>query len=644
MASAGDDAGEGGGRSRIFVSYARADRPRVARIVAALEAAGHEVWWDALMEGGAAFARSIETALDKADAVVVVWSATSIASDWVRDEAAHARDRGRLVPVSLDGAHAPLGFRQYHAIALADGRGEPGAIEIEALLRAVAAASGREAPARPARPPTAKPSRRGVLAAGVGAGLAAVAAGGGYLAWKGGLFSGAAPNSVAVLPFRNLSGDPAQSYFSDGLAEEVRQALSRNSRLQVLAPTSSETARNSSAGAIAIAARLGVAFLLEGSVRRAGDTVRIAAELVDGRTGFSRWSDSFDRKLADVFAVQSEISDTVAQAMSAQLATMKPGLGGTASVAAYDDYLKGLQQFHLDTGAVSNRAALAAFDAAIAADPNYAAAHAARSKALAVVANEDAKADQLRGLYDAAIAAARRAGQLAPDLADAQLALGDALFFGRLDVRGARDPYDRARALGSGDANILMAVSFYDALAARSVDATTAIDRALVLDPLNPRVFRTAAWIAFAARRYAQTIAPMRRALALNPNIVAAHAGIGGALLMLDRLDEARDEYQAEPLAPFKLSGLAIVDHRLSREASAQAAFAKLKADLGDSALYQQAQVLAQWGRRDAALAVLEKARAVGDGGLIYTRSDPLLDPLRADARFARLLRGLGFD
>ncbi len=642
MAGVGGETGEGG-RSRVFISYARVDRPRVAKIVAALEAAGHEVWWDVLIEGGAAFARSIETALDEADAVVVVWSAASIASDWVRDEAAHARDRGRLVPVSLDGAQAPLGFRQYHAIALTDGRGGADPLEIDDLVRAVAVAAGREAPVRRPPAPALGASRRGLLIAGGGVGLAAVVGGGGYVAWRAGLFSAAAANSVAVLPFRNLSGDPAQGYFSDGLAEEVRLALSRNSQLQVLAPTSSDTARNSTEGAVAIAAKLGVAFLLEGSVRRAGDTVRIAAELVDGRTGFSRWSNSFDRKLADVFAVQSEISNTVAQAMSAQMATTKPGLGGTASVAAYDAFLQGRAQLHLDTGEASDRAALAGFDAAIVADANFAAAHAARSKALVAIASQDAPAGQIRGLYDAAVLAARRAIALAPDLAAGHLALGLALF-GQLEIREARGPYDRAGALGAGDADTLGAFASFCAWTARADAAARAIDRALVLDPLNPRAWRAAGAVYYAARRFGDALTPLRRALELNPRIAAVHGPIGDALVMLGRADEAVGAYSLEPAEPFAQAGLAIAWRRLGRDVAAQAAFAKLVADLGDGALYQQSQVLAQWGRRDGALAALGRARAVGDSGLVYARTDPMLDPLRTDPRFVQLLKGLGFD
>ena len=126
----------------IFLSYSREDGPQARRVAAALEHCGFTVWWDGLIEGGAAFAKSIAEALDTADAVVVLWSANSVASDWVRDEAATGRERHRLVPLSLDGSRPPLGFRQYQVIKLSRWRGRRNAPEIEAICRAVRAVAG----------------------------------------------------------------------------------------------------------------------------------------------------------------------------------------------------------------------------------------------------------------------------------------------------------------------------------------------------------------------------------------------------------------------------------------------------------------------------------------------------------------------
>jgi len=161
---------------------------------------------------------------------------------------------------------------------------------------------------------------------------------------------------------------------------------------------------------------------------------------------------------------------------------------------------------------------------------------------------------------------------------------------------------------------------------------------------LNPLIHRAAGSIEYAAHRYAESIPPARKALSLNPKLSRANAAIGDALLMLGRAEEARTSYAAEPVEDFRLTGAAIVEHKLGHAAEAREAKQKLVENLGDRVLYQQAQILAQWGERNDALSRLEQARRIGDSGLIYLRNDPLLDPLRDDLRFAKLLGSIGFD
>jgi TolB-like protein/Tfp pilus assembly protein PilF len=625
--------------ARVFISYARADRPRVALLAQALQAAGHEVWWDAMIEGGAAFARRIEAQLDAADAVVVAWSSLSVASDWVRDEAGHARLAGKLVPVTIDGTEPPLGFRQYHVVDLSRWNGDAAAPEFQALLAGIVGAADG-APAPPGRAASRRPllTRRAALIGGGGAGVAAVAVAGLLLhPWR----AAAQDNSVAVLPFRNLSGDPAQAYFSDGLAEEVRAALTRNPALKVAAPTSSNMFRDVP-DARAIGARLRVAHLLEGSVRKAGDRVRISAELIDTATGFAGWSQDFERRLSDVFAIQSEIAATVAEALAVRVAQPKDMPGGTRNPEAYDAYLRGRALFNADEGEASDRAALALFDSAVALDPAYAAAHAARSRSLAGIATQYATADTLKTLYDEAIADARRAVALAPDLAAAHLALAYALFTGQLDFRGAREPFERAAALGAGDADILVLYGLYASKAGLAAKAADAVRRAVALDRLNPRAWRAVASVAYAGGRYDDVIPAANQSLTLNAKLSNAHAMIGNALFVRGRFADARAAYETEPNKSFRLTGLAIVAHRLGDEKAAKQTQADLLSELGDSALYQQAEIAAQWGQRDAALALLEKARRVGDSGLLYMPTDPMLQSLRGDARYAQLLKAMG--
>ena len=642
----------------VFLSYSRADQARASQLADALGQAGLTVWWDSLIEGGASFAKSIEAALLSSDAVVVLWSATSVASDWVLDEAAHGRDGHKLVPISIDGTLPPLGFRQYQAIALpaAADRADPAAVA--AVVRAVEAIAGGASAAppqavRPGVPPSR--SRRGLVIGGAAA--AVLLAGGGTWAWRRGWFAPApavSGSSVAVLPFKNISGDAARAYFSDGLSEEVRATLARNLRLQVMAQSSSGQFRGSEEGAVSIAGKLGVSYLLEGSVRWAGDIVRVAAELVDGSTGFSQWSQTFERRLDDVFAVQSEIANAVAVALAAQVGPSGEPVpaagadltasGGTTRAEAFDAYLRGQALYDLSADEASEMAALAQFDAAIVMDPGYAAAHAARARSLISIANVYGKVGETAAMYDQAIASAERAVQLAPDFAVAHSTLAFAFFQGRLDARAARLPFERSDALGRGEATVQARWAQYCARTGRHAEASEAMQRALVRDPLNPLIHRAAGSIEYAARRYSASLAPVRKALAMNPKMSRAHGALGDALVNLGTLDAAQAEYEAEPVADFRLTGLAIVASRRGSASAGKSAFDQLVAEQGDRVLYQQAQVLAQRGEPDAALDALLAARERGDSGLVYARNDPFLDPLRGDPRLAALLQGLGFD
>ena len=650
-------------RPTAFLSYSHADQERVRLLAAALEQAGITVWWDTLIEGGAEFAKSVEVALARCDAVVVAWSRVSVASNWVLDEAGQGRDLRKLVPVSLDGTLPPLGFRQFLSVDLTGWRGESGAAQIATVVRGIEAVMGRTPPGitshgalhvTHAPPPAPTFSRRAVLLTGFG--TVAVGAAGLY-AWRtgriGGFKAAGSGNSVAVLPFKNISGDEGQDYFSDGLSEELRATLARNLKLRVMAQASSSKFRDRTEDAVEIAEKLGVAYLLDGSVRKSGDIARITADLIDGRTGFSRWSRTFDRALHDIFAVQSEIAGTVARALAAEVAPdpnapvgtagALAAAGGTRNAAAYDAYLRGRALYDLSVDEASERAALAQFDAAIAADPNYAPAHAARARSLTAIANQYGRAGQTDVMYRAAIAAAERAIEIAPELADAYSTLGFTLFQAQLDAVAAREPFERSRELGAGEATVLARFAQYCARTGRTAEAAESIERALSLDKLNPLIYRAAASIEFAARNYAGSIAPARQALAMNPQMSRVHAAIGDALVMLGRHAEAREEYLAEPARDFGLAGLAVVEHKLGNTAAASQALDELMRTEGDRMLYQQAQILAQWGQVDAAMERLQRAMENGDSGLIYARNDPFLDPLRGDPRLAQLLKRVGF-
>jgi TolB-like protein len=642
-------------RSSIFLSYTRGDLPRARQVIDLLEAHGFDVWWDGRLEGGENYLQTTEAALETADCVVVLWSAAAVDSHWVRDEAQRGRERGCLVPLSIDGTMAPLGFRQFQLLDVSSWDGAATSPEAARILVAVRAKTGAALPgSAPAQVAAALPqtnapalSRRTLMIGGAGL----VGAAGVLGAWQFGMFASpaSAAISMVVLPFANQTGDPEKKYFSDGLARELRTVLSQNPRLKVSAPTSSSAIAGEDD--FAIGRKLGVGHILRGSVQRDTARVRVTTELVAIEDGLVRWAETYDRALEDVFAVQSEIAQTVALSLVAEVATASEAqraaetqqqIGGTRNVAAYEAFLRGLALYDLSAGTESDRAALAQFDAAVAADPNYAAAHAMRSTMLAAIAlnlgSGEGERDQL---FNTAIAAAERALAIEPRLPRGHLALGFALSHGKLDQAAALPHYRAAEENAGGDADILRAVASYIVYGTEQTRARSLISEVLALDPLNARAFRNAGYIAIFAREYAEVITQMERAIALNPSISSAQFGIAIAKLMQGDAAGALKAAEAEQGQAFALTAAAIAKHRLGDTAGAAAALATLERDY-DGSQYQQAEAHAQIGNLNAALALLETAYAMRDPGMLWMRNDPLLDPLRGEARYRDLLLRLG--
>ena len=502
-----------------------------------------------------------------------------------------------------------------------------------------------------ALPLSAEPKRKPLISrrTALGSGLVVAAAAGGLAVWKGGLLGGgAAKNSVAVLPFDNLSGDPAQRYFSDGLASEIRSQLSRNALLEIVGQTSSNQFRENDGDAREIARELHVSFLLDGNVQKSGDRLKIATDLIDGKTGISKWSQTFERQLSDVFAVQGEIAAAVVGALSIAIDARMAGkkrlqIGGTQSLSAFDAYLRGRDLFEAHIDENSERAALAKFEQAISIDPNYAAARAMRSRALSVIANQYATANERKDLYGEAVTEARRATTIAPDFAAGFAALGYALFYGRLDAKAARAPYERGYQLALSDVDVLSRYAVYCARTGRLGDAETAINRASALDPLNPSMFKSAGNIKYAAKAYDEAITLARKALALNPKRSTLHGDIGNAYIMLGDLEKAETEFDQETNNLLALPGRAIVAAKRGNLGQSKQHLALLIEEFGDNALYQQAQVYAQSGDPEKAFAALDRAYVTADSGLVYLLNDPFLNPLRDDPRYKRLLEQLKF-
>ena len=626
----------------VFISYARADEKAARAIIRIIQKAGFNVWWDGLIPSGERFSAKISEALERAKAVVVLWSANSGRSNWVQDEASFARDRQRLVPISIDGSEPPLGFRQLQSVNVSKGRLRASNPAMYRALQSIA-----DMMDRPISPDVAKGEirigRRAVVAGGAAVGVAALGLGG----WRFLRSSPAEANTIAVLPFDNLSGDAAKAYLSDGLAAELRATLARNPLLKVVGQASSNEFRNRDEGSRSIARKLGVANLVDGNVLTASGMLRIGVELIDGRSGFSRWSNKFELPVGNILQVQDDIATAVGAALAVRLsdkgADSPARSGGTKNVAAFDAFLRGKDLFDSQRDEDSDRGALAQFTEAVRLDPNYAAARAARSRALAVIANAYAQARERRPIYDEAVAEARRAVASAKEFADAYAALGYALFYGKLDIVAADGPYERAHELGGGNADVLGLYAMYRARRRQFDRALPAIERAASLDPLNPTVFKSRGRIKFAAGDYAAAIDAARRALELNPKIGGAHGDIGNALLLQGHIEAAAAEFAHEKVGLLAIPGRAIVALRERKEAEAKRAFDELVQSEGDNGLYQQAQVLAQWNKVPEALDALERALREQDSGLVYLLSDPFLQPLKQQPRFNSLLQRLHF-
>ncbi|TAN08714.1 MAG: TIR domain-containing protein [Rhodanobacteraceae bacterium] len=374
----------------VFISYARADKARVAPLVAAIEAKGWSVWWDPEISPGQEFDDQIDAALMSAKAVLVVWTPTSVASRWVRGEARDAADRGVLVPVRFENARLPIDVRAIHTIDLDDWHEDAAGAPAQACLHAL----GAMIACAQATPPAGTEGQA-----------------------KAPAEKEAQHCSVCVLPFINMSGDPEQEYFSDGISEDVITDLSKVSALEVVSRNGSFGYKGKHVNAPQIARELNVTHVLEGSVRRAGGRVRITAQLTDGTSNRQVWGERYDRDSSDIFALQDEISHAIVKALRLRLLPEERHAirqRGTENVEAYNLYLMARQIY------VTNQedergwqAIVRTCTRATEIDPNYA-------QAWALMAMGYRSLRQLGVQSDDGMAAAERALALDPGLAEAR--------------------------------------------------------------------------------------------------------------------------------------------------------------------------------------------------------------------------------
>ena len=454
------------------------------------------------------------------------------------------------------------------------------------------------------------------------------------------------PHSIAVLPFVNISEDKAQGFFSDGLTEELLNSLTEINDLQVAARSSSFSFQGEHPDISTIAHKLNVATILEGSVRRSAHTVRITAQLINAVTGFHLWSKTYDRDLGDVLKLQTEIATEVAGALKITLLgdiSAKIELGGTHDPAAFDAYLHGAKAYSWRHEANDLKIAIAAYTEAIRLDPRYALAFAARSLARSLYAGEDATGAANRAGFEEASQDARHALELAPDLAQAHLALAYVSELGNFDFTKAAAEYERALALAPGNAQILRRSGFYSVLIGHFDAGLEATRRAVVLDPLTAESHFTLGAALYFARRYDESVAAFTQVISLDPDYSLAYASRGLAYYSLGDLEKARESCESKPDYWFGHQCLAVIYHKLGRHADAQAELAKLNGITGDAAAYQCATIFAQWGNKLKALEWLERALRLHDSGLEFLKTDALMDPLRDEPRFRAVMRELKF-
>jgi len=454
---------------------------------------------------------------------------------------------------------------------------------------------------------------------------------------------------LVVLPFANLSNDPSQDYFSDGLTEEMITQISRLSpgRLGVIARTSSMRFKRSTKSASEIGHELAVDYLLEGSVRFDGDRIRITSQLIEARTETHLWAETYDRRMEETLALQSEVALRIAHSLAMELVPdQREALDrvGPRPTEAYQAYLKGRYHWNRpgDDGLTS---ALAYYERAIELDPHFAAAYAALARARVSVAN--VSREPARGPLEAARTAALKALDLDPGLSDAHVALAEVRKSLEWNWRLAEATYRKAIALSPSCETAHRRLGAFLAGLSRFQEGKAEADRACDLDPLCLTVSTGAAWVRYVAGEFEETIDRCQYTLDMDPAFAPARRLLGAAHLGAGRPDRAIAELQVAAGTATDPPTLAWLAHAMAtagRRNEATALVAKLDEIAANRYVpaYHLAIAHAGLGDCDRAFALLAKASADREPQLINVAVDPRFEPLRRDRRYAELMVQLG--
>lgn len=674
-------------KAAVFLSYASQDSEAAAELTRALRAAGIEVWFDqSELRGGDAWDTSIRKQIRACTLFIPVISQNTHAREegYFRLEWKLAVDRSHLMansktfllPVVIDDTRdnddrVPDRFREVQWTRLPEGRAPPAFIERVARLVAPVG-SGNAEPAAPAAA-AATGSSRGVSLGGAvpkpGArsaqvllvlGAVAAIAFGYFEMHRSGdsthradapipaKSAAAAPpapsavsaipeKSIAVLPFVDMSEKKDQEYFSDGLAEELLDLLAQIRDLHVAARTSSFSFRGKSEDIASIAQKLRVAHVLEGSVRKSGDVIRISAQLIRADNGYDLWSKTYDRPAKDIFKVQDEIAGAVVDALKLQLlpAQQIESRHRSTSTEAYTEYLLGNQDRELDTFD-SNAKALIAYQKALALDPSYAAAYSGIADAEWRIADQSTNDPNA---YARAIRAADKAIALAPESPEGYWARGQLRHYYYWNWSAAQSDYEKALALDPSFISAREGHALLLATQGRPNDAAAILRQLLTLDPLSIEIWRRLGILLLDIGQFRDARAAIQRMREINPN-ADDHGVVGFTQLREGHPADALATFEANPTR-VKLQGVAMAEHTLQHKDASDRALAEFIKQRGVPFAYQIAQVYAWRGENDKAFEWLETAYRNHDGGLPYLTYDQMLDQIRGDARFGALLRKL---
>lgn len=464
------------------------------------------------------------------------------------------------------------------------------------------------------------------------------------------------PKSVAVLAFDNLSDDKGSEYFSDGISEELLTGLQKIPGLRVAARTSSFFFKGKSATAQEIGQKLGVANLVEGSVRKAGETVRIAARLTKTTTGDEIWSENYTRDLKDIFAVQTELAATIVEQLRGQLtggdAKTKAVIqeqvqmaekGGTKNVEAHQHYLQG--RFYANRfSEKGNNEAVAEYQKVVELDPGFALAWVGLAEAHLFLCGFGGELG--RASFDTHLASAReataRALTLEPNLPEALRARAHIQLNYDFDWKGANESLQAALRLAPADSTLFVAAANVAHAKGDVAHATALYRDAVALDPVNPIARSYLAYYLAITRQFAEAQAEYARVIELSPTSPWSHAGLGLALLLQGKFEEAAAAAHEDAAGWARLYITALARWSQNRIPEADAALADLIRNYADTAAFQIGGAYAYRGEKDQAFEWLERARRHRDSGLVSVRSNPLYENLHGDPRWDALLRTMG--